>query len=356
MSQCWICDRQSDSLSKEHIIPRLFQGYVTTEQFSCYECNQKLGEIERHLTQISILMQNLDNAHGEPRNVVPKGESPKKERKWFYGDKPRIELSTAGSVRADGWERPPGKIDAGTILWRPGNIPVKVPTQVIHKSMLKAIMALACHAGFPSGLFAVPLQYLAGSDDFLPVMQPTSLGFPTRELFARVWVVAPPAKEILTIYGVVVYGPWVNIYRLGGYRLGGDPNPPGPFCVELRAYSREIECYFDTNNYRNWMSALGEELTSRSEYDYIGLDGPYSVRMSRQSGLVVLETSPSAVGSGSNGALRLQIPLHPLVETHAPNRRFENWVKSVGSEREHARFLVGARQMDEWTQTLHKSG
>ena len=347
MQRCWICNKSFDQLSKEHIIPRLFEGCVTTEEFSCADCNRKLGEIEQQLTPISILMQNLDNVDGEPTNTLPKGESPKREKKWSYGDKPRIELSTGGGVRATGWERPPGKITSGEKLWRPGRIDMEVSAKSVHKSMLKAIIALACHVGFPQHLLSIPLAYLAGSDDVLPVMQPTSLGVPTRGMFARVWVFAPPTKDSMTIYGAVVYGPLINIYQ-----LCTGLQPAWPFCCELRAYSRHAQCHDETTKYMNWRSTFLEELMPQSGYNYVGRTGVYAVRESRQTGLVVLETSPSRAAIGSQETHELNAPLHPWVQTFAPNRRFENWVKSVQSELEHAPFLAGAREMDEWMQGL----
>ena len=343
MARCWICDRCFDSLSKEHIIPRLFQGFVTTEEFSCVVCNGELGKMEQRLAPISILMQNLDNADGDPTNIIPKGDSPKKDRIWSYGDKPGIELSTDGSVRGDGWERPPGTITSEDKLWHPGYLPMEISVQSVHRSMLKAIIALACHVGLPKHIFEAPLAYLAGTDDALPLLEPTSLGIPTRGIFARVWVFAPPSRESMTIYGAVVYGPLVNIYH-----LCADVQPAWPFCCELRAYSREILCHDETTRYMNWRSALLEELVPWSEYAYIGRAEPYAVKESRQSGLVVYETSPSGIALRPNGTGELYAPLHPLMQTQGPNRRFENWVRSVKSEEEHAQFLAGARDMDMW--------
>ena len=343
MALCWICDRCFDGLSKEHIIPRLFEGYVTTEEFSCAGCNGELGKIEQRLAPISILMQNLDNADGEPTNVVPKGDSPKKDRKWSYGEKPGIELSTDGSVRAEGWERPPGKITSEDKLWHRGHLPMEISAQNVHRSMLKAIMALACHVGFPRQIFEASLAYLAGTDDALPLMEPTSLGIPTRGMFARVWLFAPPSKESMTVYGAVAYGPLINIYR-----LCTGLQPAWPFCCELRAYSREILLHDETTNYMNWRSNLLEELIPQYGFTYIGLAGPYAIKESRQTGLVVCETSPSAIALTASGTSGLYAPPHPLMQTHGPNRRFENWVRSVRSEEEHAKFLVGARDIDGW--------
>ena len=343
MARCWICDRCFDSLSKEHIIPRLFEGYVTTEEFSCAACNGEIGKIEQRIAPISILMQNLDNADGEPNNIIPKGDSPKKARKWSYGDKSAIELSTDGSVRGDAWERPPGEITSEDKLWHHGRLPMEISAQNVHRSMLKAIMALACHVGFPRYIFEAPLAYLAGTDDALPLMQPTSLGIPARGIFARVWVFTPPSKESMTVYGAVVYGPLTNIYL-----LCTDLQPAWPFCCELRAYSREILCHDESNNYMIWRSKLLEELAPPSGYTYIGLKGPYVVKESRSSGLIVFETSPPAIALRANGTAELYAPLHPLMQTCGPNKRFDNWVRSVNSEQEHAKFLAGARELDKW--------
>ena len=347
MKQCWICRKWFDRLSKEHIIPRLFEGYVTTDEFSCSGCNAKLGAVEQDLTPLSILMQNLDNAKGEPTNIIPKGESAKKARKWSYGDKPGTELSTTGRVTADGWERPPGKMTSGSFMWRPGRIPIEVSINNMHKSMLKAIMALACHIGFPQHLFEVPLAYLAGNDDVLPIMQPTSLGVPIRGIFARVWILAPPTKETMTVYGAVAYGPLINLYRL----FTALP-PAWPFSCELRSYSKQVQCHDEIINYMKWRSTLLEEIEFQSKYRYVGRTGAYSVRESRYHGLVVLETTPSGAASGSNGTLGLTEPLHPLVQEYGHNIRFENWVKSVQSGEQHARFLQGAREVDARMQGL----
>ena len=350
MKSCWICNKCFDSLSREHIIPRLFEGYLITEEFSCRSCNAKLGEIERNLTQISILMQNLDNANGEPKNVIPKGESPKKERKWFYGDKPGIELSTDGAVRSDGWERPPGKAPSGDVIWRPGMVEMTVSVHDVHRSMLKAILALASHVGFPQSLFEVPLEYLAGNDEILPVIQPTSLSIPTREMFARVWIFAPPTNGNVTVYGAAIYGPLTNIYR-----LCADLQDGLPFCFELRAYSKHEQCHAETEGYMNWRSILLKELRPNPPFNYIGRSGIYAVRESPQSGLFVLETSPSGAAAESHGTPDLYVPIHPSIQTYGPNRRFQNWVRSAQSENEHAAFLEGAREFDEWAKILMPS-
>ena len=343
MKQCWICSKFFERLSKEHIIPHLFEGYVTTEEFSCAECNSNLGKYEQCLSQISIMMQNLDNAKGEPTNVIPKGESPKKERKWLYGDKPGIELSTSGRVRGDGWERPPGEVASDDKIWLPGRIDMPATEQDVHKSMVKAIMALACHVGFPRRLLEVPLSYLAGNDNDLAFMQPTSLGIPSRGMFARVWIFAPPTTDSMTIYGAVAYGPLSNIYRL----ITTETSFPA-FCFELRAYSRHELRYEDTTSYMNWRSTLLEEFMRPSEYRHIGHEGIFNMRESRRSGLVVLEASPSGAERRSLGIPELHIRPHPLAQTHGPSNRFENWVKSIISEEEHTRFLIDAREVDDW--------
>ena len=343
MKQCWICKGYFENLSKEHIIPRLFEGYVTTEEFSCAECNSNLGRYEQSLSQISIMMQNLDNANGEPTNVIPKGESPKRVRKWSYGDNPSVELSTDGTVQGEDWERPPGKVTSYDKIWRPGRVDMEVPGQDVHRSMVKAIMALACHMGFPQHLFDVPLGYLAGNDYDLTFMQPTSLGIPSRSMFAWVWIFAPPTTESMTIYGTVAYGPLSNIYR-----LSTDLRPAWPFCCELRAYSKRALCHDETDSYMNWRSTLLEEVSPLSTYRYIGSSGVYAAKESRESGLIVLETSPSRVSSGSTGTPGLVVPLHPSVLECRYDVRFENWVKSVQTEEKHKQFLANARDMDEW--------
>ena len=79
MKICWICNRSYGSLSKEHIIPRMFEGITTTEEFSCEECNREIGKAEQHLAPLGILMANLDNADGEPKITTPKRGSRTKD-------------------------------------------------------------------------------------------------------------------------------------------------------------------------------------------------------------------------------------------------------------------------------------
>ena len=341
MKQCWICNQWFSQLSSEHIIPRLFEGYVTTDDFSCVGCNHSFGEIEQQLSPVSILMQNLDNADGTPSHVVPTGESPKKEKKWSFGEGQRIELSTSGRVRADGWERSPGKIDGGDIFWRPGRIPLALSVDTIHKSMLKAITVLACKVGFPRRLLKYPLEYLSGNGDVLTLMRPTNLGIPSRRVFARVWVFAPPAKDNMSIYGAVVYGPLAKIYR-----LAFDLQPAWSFCCELKAYSQQVQCYPDQPSYMAWRSSLLQEVSDVGGFQFVGRAGVYAVKESKQSGLLMLETSPSEIADRSRGTYGWNVPVeHPVQQYYFANR-FENWVRRTQSDEEHELFLGEAKAFD----------
>lgn len=172
MKTCWICSKSYGSLSKEHIIPRMFQGIVTTEEFSCEECNREIGKVEQRLALLGILMANLDNADGEPKITTPKRGSRTKERKMSYGEDPQVELSSTGWLRTETFERPPGKITTWNKIWVPGRIPMEVADQDLHMSMVKAIAAFACHVGFPKSLLGTPLDYLAGNHYVLPECNP----------------------------------------------------------------------------------------------------------------------------------------------------------------------------------------
>lgn len=342
MRQCWICNQTFDRLSKEHIIPSMFGGYVTTEGFSCAECNGKLGKSEASLSPVSILMQNLDNANGEPTNILPQGESPKKDRKWNYGRESGIELTASGGVRGSVWERAPGKVTSDDKVYIPGRIEINLPAQDVHKSMLKALMSLACHEDFPHDLLDVPLGYLGGNDDVLPLMQPTGLGIPPQSVFARVWIFSPPTASHSTIYGAVAYGPLANIYQ-----LRNRVSPAWPFCVELRAYSKEVLVHGGLANYMNWRSSLREEAVPPSEYNYIGRSGPFGIRENRRSGLLVAETSPSRAISMRKVFSEVDSLNLPFERVYSANDRFENWVASARSEEDHSQFLASAMKFDE---------
>ena len=344
MKKCWICNQCYDDLSEEHIIPRYFGGSVSTEDFSCEKCNQNMGKVEQKLNQISVLMHNLDSADGEPKTVTPLRGSRNRETKWSYGDDPSIQLSTTGHVQSDGWERPPGKYASGDKIWIPGQISMNLSKQDVHTSMLKAIMALVCHVDMPKHLFETPLAYLSGDHNVLKDMQPTDLCLAPREIFARVWVLAPPTRQTMTIYGAVVYGPISNIYR-----LCTDLEPIGPFCCELRAYSRQCQSHCEQTNYMKWLSTTLEELAPRSQFDYVRRNGPFTEKRSRNSGLVALEASPSRV---SLGVPQVYAPMDPLELTHGLASRFGNWLRSTLSEESHARFLADVRKLD----TTHQQG
>ena len=338
MKKCWICGNCYDRLSKEHIIPHYFGGSVSTENFSCKQCNQAMGRFEEKLNQVSVLMHQLDNAHGEPTTIIPIRGSRNKETKLSYGDNPSIQLSSSGHVQSDGWERPPGKNTSGDHLWIHTKIPFTLSKRDVHKSMLKAVMSLACLVGFPRGLLGAPLAYLAGNNRALDDMQPTDLGIPNRGMFARVWILAPPTRQIMSVYGAVVYGPVGNIYK-----LFASSTAVGPFCCELKAYSPKWQLHDEQADYMNWQSTTLEELAPRSQFDYVGRNGPFMVKRSRNSGLVALETSPSAVSlSGPS----LYASVHPLHLTHGPANRFANWLRSTLSEETHDQFLADARELD----------
>ena len=339
MKECWICGKCYDQLSKEHIIPHYFGGSESTNDFSCETCNQALGRFEEKLNQISVLMHSLDNAHGEPTTVTPTRGARNKETKLSYGDNPSIQLSTSGHVQAEGWERPPGRnTSSDSRIWIHTKMPISISKQDVHKSMLKAIMALACQVGFPRDLFETPLAYLAGNDQALEDMQPTDLGIAPRKMFARVWIFVPPARQTETLYGAVIYGPVGNIYN-----LGTSSNPGGPFCCELKAYSRQWQYHHEQAGYINWLSTISEELAPQSGFDYIGRTGPFVAKQSRNSGLIALETSPSATTMGGPGMYAV---VHPLEATHGPVNRFANWLRSLLSEETHNQFLTDARKLD----------
>ena len=254
MRKCWICDEHCDRLSTEHIIPRHFGGIVTTTKFSCQECNQALGKSEEQLNRLSILGHYFDNAQGYPGTVTQLRGARSKETAWSYGDSPAIQVSTSGHMRSDGWKRPPGKNTTGAQLWLLIAIPSSLSVEHVHKSMVKAVMALAAHVGFRRDLFEAPLEYLAGNDQRLNVMQPTDLGIPAPEVFARVWVFAPPARVTTGVYGAVAYGPLSSIYRLCTIPVAIEP-----FCYELRAYSRGYQLHRRQEAYLDWRSVtLGE--------------------------------------------------------------------------------------------------
>ena len=218
-------------------------------------------------------MNVLDNAYGEPENVLPAGESPRKARKWPYGGELETELFTDGVARFKGWERPAGRHLPGWDLCVPGTITLEGN---YHRSMLKAVLVLACHKGLSQSLFSGPLRYLRGDNDKLWAMEPSILGVPSQGMFARVWLIAPPADEIRALYGVVVYGPMANIYTLCRDVQFGDP-----FAWELRAYQKEVRVYAGVSKYMRWRDWLLGELRPDLSDRRIGMYGVYAVRESR---------------------------------------------------------------------------
>ena len=158
---------------------------------------------------------------------------------------------------------------------------------------------IACHVGLPKYLLGAPLEYLAGNHHLLPDMQPTSLGISPRGMFARVWIFAPPAEQTMDVYGAVVYGPLINIYK-----LCSGAQPAWPFCCELKANTREWLLHDEQADYMGWRSTVLEEAMSDSGFTYIGHDGVYSLKQSRNSGLLVKEVSPSGSDSKALGVPR----------------------------------------------------
>ena len=339
MRKCWICDEHCDRLSNEHIIPRHFGGIDTTTKFSCQGCNQALGKSEEQLNRLSILVHYFDNAQGDPGTVTQRRRARSKETESSYGDSPTIQVSTSGHMRSGGWERPPGENTTGHQLWLPIAIPSSLPVEHVHKSMVKAVMALAAHVGFRRDLFEAPLEYLAGNDQRLNVMEPTDLGIPAPEVFARVWVFAPPARVTTSVYGAVAYGPLSSMYRLCTIR-----GTIELFCCELRAYSRRSQLYRGYEAYLHWRSVTLGEIAPPSMSEYVGRFGPLAVTRSRSNGLFAVEASPADATWIGSGLLPV---VHPLELTHGLANRFENWLRSTGSEEEHAQFLAHARRLDE---------
>ena len=210
---------------------------------------------------------------------------------------------------------------------------------------------MACHKGLSQSLFSGPLRYLRGDNDKLWAMKPSILGVPSQGMFARVWLIAPPADEIRALYGVVVYGPMANIYTLCRDVQFGDP-----FAWELRAYQKEVRVYAGVSKYMRWRDGLLGELRPDISDRRIGMYGVYAVRESRQSGLWVCETSPRNAMRVLSGNGELVVPLPSSAPEFAYAVRFENWVESLQSEVEHSRFLEQARGFDEDMERLRSSG
>ena len=275
---------------------------------------------------------------GDPATAIPQKGSPR-NKKWTYGESPKVELSTTGSVKSsDGWERPPGKITSNHKLWIPGSIPLSVDRRAVDTSMVKAMAAFLCHLGWPKNSLETPLAFLAGDDCALQDMQPTPIGVPNPSMFARVWVFAPPSIGSQTVYGVVGYGPIGNLYALVTL-------PPGsldPFCFELKAYQRAAQHHYGQYEYLRWHEMTREDLASPPEDRFIGFSGPYVVKQSAASSLVKLEVSPALDHCNP----RIQVPIDPLELTHGLVHRFDNWLMSIRSEETHVQFLADARKLD----------
>lgn len=154
----------------------------------------------------------------------------------------------------------------------------------------------------------------------------------------------------MNIYGSVVYGPLINIFK-----LCDGAEPPWSFCCELKANTRGWLLHNGETDYMDWTSRMLGEAVPQSGFTYIGHDGIYSVKQSRNSRLLVKEVSPSGSASKALGIPEIQIRIHPLLSTHGLNVRFENWARSIRSEATHSKFLAEARDVDEWMWSMPPS-
>ena len=339
MKKCWICQEECNALSKEHIIPRFFGGIVYTEEFSCHECNQAIGQSEQQLNQLSVFMHYLDNVEGEPQSAIPTRGSRNKETKITYGENPKIELSSRGGARFEGWERPSGKISSEDKIWIPYQISLQIKNEDLHRSMLKAATALACHCGFQQALFGNALSYLAGNDSFMAELSPIDLGLPPEEVFAWVCIYAPPSYGLATMYGAVAYGPISYLYVL----QRGISQGIVPFFAELNAYSRSLSVGTGSEAYKRWWLTTLEDTRRQAKLMQASRMGPFVVRNSLRSNLSVVEASKSDPAILHQD---LYVPMHPLQATHGWAGRFESWLNSVKSEEMHSKFLREVAEFD----------
>lgn len=342
MRRCWICTKEYDTLSKEHIIPKFFGGRVRTENFSCEECNQTVGRHEQKLNGLSVFMHFLDNAEGKPEITGQQRGSRNKETKMSYGDDRSIQLSSSGVIKSKGWESPPDRDTIGNRIWILTQIPLGAEVEVLHKSMLKAITALACHCGFSRDFLEAPLEYLAGNHPSLDALRPIDLGLPPQEMFATVWIFTPPSDRAKTVYAAATYGPISYLYSLRS-NLRQDFVP---FFCEVKAYSREILVGIGEVNYRRWWTTTLERIRQQSKSMQAYRAGPFTVKPSEQSYLSVVETSPAWWISGYPDFF---VPVHPLEPTHGLGVRFERWLRSLWSEENHSRFLFQVSILDSAT-------
>ena len=339
MKRCWICREEYANLSEEHIIPKFFGGTAYTKNFSCEECNRSTGKIEQRLNNLSVFMHYMDNADGAPEISVPTLGSRNKETKMYYGDDQSIQLTSSGYLKGEGWERPAGKEISETTTWVALEIPLFSQQQDLHRSMLKAIAALACYCGLPRNWLEAPLNYLAGDDRSLDDLKPVDLGLPPEEMFATVWIFSPPSTRTSTIYGMVTYGPISYLYTI---------NPEvatriEPFHIELKAYSRDLVFGEGVNDYKRWWSKTIDVTGQQAQAMQALKVGPFTVKDSKSSCLSVVEVSTSWRGSKVDD---LYVPTHPLEATHGWGIRFENWLRSLQSEEMHSYFLSKVEELE----------
>ena len=345
MKTCWICEKECDRLSKEHIIPRFFGGIAYTENFSCQECNQVIGQSEQQLSSLSVFMHYMDNAVGEPDITVPKRGSRNRETRTLYGENSRIELTSTGNLKVEGWERPAGKISSEYDVWIPTPIPISFSAKDLHNSMLKAISALACYCRFPRTWLAKPLEFLSGNQDSFGEMTPVDLGLPPEELFAAAWIFSPPSNVTTAIYGAVAYGPIGCLYPI---RDNLRPDIP-PFFIELRAYRGKPRWGIGQEDYSVWCSKTLKITKQQASTTQAYRVGPFLLKDSQNSNLSVLEASPALTPSEQR---EIYVAKHPLESTLGQGSRFGSWLNSISTEEKHRRFLYQVAILDSSTQSL----
>ena len=339
MKNCWVCGNKCDVLSKEHIVPKLFGGITTTDAFSCRECNHLMGKKEQAFTPLSTFMHYLDNSEGAPETTLPTRGARNKETKFTYADAPAIQLSSSGTMQFEDWESPSGKRSADQGLWIHTRIPLSLRLENLHKSMVKAITALACRIGFSRDYFRIAQEYLSGNDGCLDDLRPLDLGLPPQEMFATVWIFSPPSRRIRTIYGAAVYGPIGFLYSLrSDTRLNSVP-----FFGEVKAYKAKHRLGVGGYEYEAWCRTTMEKARQQAESMLAYRMGPYNVKRPPESSLFVVEVSEAL--SESN-PFNLYVPQHRLESTHGWGSRFGNWLKTIYSEEVHTQFLSGIAEMD----------
>ncbi len=339
MVECWVCGGSFDRLSLEHIIPRALHGYVVTRDFSCEACNRSFGKEEERFASLGIFMEHYENARGYSRHSLPRGESPRKDRRWKFQDGIGIELFSGGTARAGAWESSVGTEFSGESLRLPGTLNFETGS---HRPMVKALVALACEVGIEQRLLSVPLGYLRGDEEQLSAMEPTFVGCGPPEFFAAVWLVVPPGHERRGLYGVVVYGPIANVYRL----CRGEGFPV-PFVCELRAYQKEVVWRAGVSEFRKWSEEIGAGVGGDPRGRFVERVGPYDIRESSGSSLWICESNPSAAARDLRKGSELLLRLPRGAERYGQEVRFGCWARSLNFEGDHSAFLEGAREFDE---------